>query len=91
MLTHQVSRVSFSEGTDVQFAELPEQVVRAYIETGEPMDKAGGYGIQVAAFFEENKAKAISAELLELNFGQIQWYFGQIQFFFGKYSGILGK
>ncbi len=28
-----------------------------------------------------NKAKAISAELLELNFGQIQWYFGQIQFF----------
>ena len=49
MLTHQVSRVSFSEGTDVQFAELPEQVVRAYIETGEPMDKAGGYGIQVAA------------------------------------------
>ena len=51
MPTHQVSRVSFSEGTDVQFAELPEQVVRAYIETGEPMDKAGGYGIQVAAFF----------------------------------------
>ena len=28
-----------------------------------------------------NKAKAISAELLELNFGQKQWYFGQIQFF----------
>ena len=47
-----------------------------------------------------NKAKAISAELLELNFGQIQWYFGQIQFFlqykykvlfFGKYSGISGN
>ena len=29
-----------------------------------------------------NKAKAISAKLLELNFGQKQWYFGQIQFFF---------
>ena len=31
---------------------------------------------------DSNKAKAISAELLELNFGQIQWYFGQIQFLF---------
>ena len=37
----------------------------------------------------ENKAKAISAKLLELNFGQIQWYFGQdifflhIQWYFG--------
>ena len=39
----------------------------------------------------KNKAKAISAKLLEINFGQIQWYFGQIQFFFCKYSGILGK
>ena len=29
-----------------------------------------------------DKAKAISAELVELNFGQIQWYLGQIQFFF---------
>ena len=29
-----------------------------------------------------NKAKAISAELLVLNFGQKQWYFWQIQFFF---------
>ena len=40
-----------------------------------------------------NKAKGISAELLELNFGQIQCFFccWQIQFFCGKYSGILDK
>ena len=42
-------------------------------------------------FLNKNKAKAISAELLELNFGQKQWYFGQIHFFFCKYIGILGK
>ena len=38
-----------------------------------------------------NKAKAISAKLLELNFGEIQWYLVQMHFFFGKYSGIVGK
>ena len=32
--------------TLVRFAELPEEIVEAYIATGEPFDKAGGYGIQ---------------------------------------------
>lgn len=30
------------------FAELTEEQMKAYIATGEPFDKAGGYGIQVA-------------------------------------------
>ncbi|XP_004925825.1 dTTP/UTP pyrophosphatase [Bombyx mori] len=38
--------VKFTESTDVQFGELDEQQIRGYIDTGEPMDKAGGYGIQ---------------------------------------------
>ena len=38
-----------SETTSVTFSELPEQVIHAYIESGEPMDKAGAYGIQGAA------------------------------------------
>ena len=32
--------------TDVTFYELSESQIENYIETGEPMDKAGAYGIQ---------------------------------------------
>jgi septum formation protein len=36
----------FTTSTDVYFRAASEQELRAYIATGEPMDKAGGYGIQ---------------------------------------------
>lgn len=36
----------FVEQTEVHFFELSEEDIRAYIATGEPMDKAGAYGIQ---------------------------------------------
>lgn len=32
--------------TKVKFKDLSEMEISAYVETGEPMDKAGGYGIQ---------------------------------------------
>jgi len=35
-----------AERTLVEFKELPEEAIRAYVETGEPLDKAGGYAIQ---------------------------------------------
>ena len=34
------------EVTDVSFRELSEREIEDYIRTGEPMDKAGAYGIQ---------------------------------------------
>eukprot|EP01043_Picozoa_sp_COSAG02_P013901 COSAG02_NODE_563_length_20290_cov_23.664108_5_plen_203_part_00 len=40
---------AFVECTEVEFAELSEAEVAAYVATGEPYDKAGGYGIQAAA------------------------------------------
>ncbi|WP_297066016.1 Maf-like protein [Thermococcus sp.] len=32
--------------TEVKFRELDDELIWAYIKTGEPMDKAGAYGIQ---------------------------------------------
>lgn len=32
--------------TTVKFGEISESALRAYAESGEPLDKAGGYGIQ---------------------------------------------
>ena len=46
--------VSCTEVTDIHFRSLTPAEIRAYIQTGEPMDKAGAYGIQGgAALFAE--------------------------------------
>ena len=39
-------RHTVSEETTVAFRELSEEEISCYIQTGEPMDKAGAYGIQ---------------------------------------------
>lgn len=38
--------LSAAEETAVRFRELEEEEIRAYVVTGEPMDKAGAYGYQ---------------------------------------------
>ena len=38
--------ISFTEKTEVVFHDLSENEIEKYINTGEPFDKAGGYGIQ---------------------------------------------
>ena len=40
---------TFTEITDLHFRDLTEKEIRAYVATGEPMDKAGSYGIQGGA------------------------------------------
>jgi septum formation protein len=40
---------TFTEVTDIHFRALSEKEIRAYVATGEPMDKAGAYGIQGGA------------------------------------------
>ncbi len=41
-----VVRDSFFEEADVLFAKMSEEEIRWYVQTGEPMDKAGGYAVQ---------------------------------------------
>ena len=40
---------TFTEITDLHFRPLSEKEIRRYVATGEPMDKAGAYGIQGGA------------------------------------------
>ncbi len=39
-------QVSFTTSTEVVFRDASEAELRAYVASGEPMDKAGAYGIQ---------------------------------------------
>lgn len=41
--------VSFTEITDVYFRALTEEEINDYIRSGDPLDKAGAYGIQSGA------------------------------------------
>ena len=40
------SRIRFTTVTKVEFFPLSDREIDSYIATGEPMDKAGAYGIQ---------------------------------------------
>ena len=44
----QLRKVSFYEKTAVQVYPLTEAEIRAYVSSGDPLDKAGAYGIQGA-------------------------------------------
>lgn len=49
MITSWGEEVTWSQATDVKFRDLEGWEVDAYVASGEPMDKAGSYGIQGAA------------------------------------------
>jgi len=44
--TEKTELISFFEETFVQFVDLEDSVIWAYIDSGSPFDKAGAYGIQ---------------------------------------------
>ncbi|MFP4522086.1 MAG: Maf family protein, partial [Fibrobacterota bacterium] len=46
LLNPEMDIITDSEKTDVRFSDLPERIIREYINSREPLDKAGSYGIQ---------------------------------------------
>ncbi|WP_110111491.1 Maf family protein [Bacillus sp. CGMCC 1.16541] len=61
--------VTFYEQTDVTFYPLKEEEIARYVQSGEPMDKAGSYGIQGlgAIFVKEIKGDYFSVVGLPLS------------------------
>ncbi|XP_049989070.1 probable bifunctional dTTP/UTP pyrophosphatase/methyltransferase protein [Alexandromys fortis] len=59
----------FHEETRVTFSELTEELMRDYVDSGEPMDKAGGYALQAlgAALVERAEGDFLGAAGFPLN------------------------
>uniref|UniRef100_A0A182R3Z6 Uncharacterized protein n=1 Tax=Anopheles funestus TaxID=62324 RepID=A0A182R3Z6_ANOFN len=46
VIKYHEKEVKFTESCKVQFGKATDAQIQAYVDTGEPLDKAGGYGIQ---------------------------------------------
>uniref|UniRef100_A0A6E8VVX3 Uncharacterized protein n=1 Tax=Anopheles coluzzii TaxID=1518534 RepID=A0A6E8VVX3_ANOCL len=46
VIKYREREVKFTESCNVQFGKATDAQIQAYVDTGEPLDKAGGYGIQ---------------------------------------------
>ncbi len=52
--------------TKVSFSTFADQILRAYIKTGDPMDKAGAYGIQARGSFLVREIKGSCSNVIGL-------------------------
>lgn len=62
---------TFSVSTLVHFADYSDAVLKAYVATGDPLDKAGGYGIQslggfLVASIEGSYSNVVGLPMAEL-------------------------
>lgn len=55
------AETTFAEKTDVEVYEMAEDEIRAYAASGEPLDKAGAYGIRDPLQLISRGSKEITA------------------------------
>ena len=63
--------------TRVHFMEMTDEMIRRYIATGEPMDKAGAYGIQGTAGIFISHIEGSSSNVIGLPLGLMTHFFMQ--------------
>ncbi len=64
-------RTEFVETTKVEFKDIPNEMIDAYIATGEPFDKAGGYGIQSRAALFVRRVEGCYPNIVGLPVAQV--------------------
>lgn len=65
--------VNGCEDTLVYFRHLSDDFIRAYIDTGEPMDKAGAYGIQDKGSMMVSRIEGDYFNVVGLPVGRLLW------------------
>ncbi|SIT83152.1 Maf family protein [Edaphobacillus lindanitolerans] len=48
---------TFGKSTEVAFREIPDRLIDAYVSSGDPLDKAGAYGIQTGGALFVNEIR----------------------------------
>lgn len=71
---------TFSVQTKVTFRELDDRLINAYVESGDPMDKAGGYGIQTAGALLVDKIDGDYYNVMGLPIAKLTEYIRKLGF-----------
>lgn len=66
-----------AETTRVHFLPLTREMIRRYVETGEPMDKAGAYAIQGRAGVFVSRIEGSPSNVIGLPLGLLTRFFQQ--------------
>lgn len=76
--SHRHAAVIGSELSDVFFKEVSDEAIKAYIRTGEPLDKAGAYGIQNAGGFLVDRVEGNIDNVIGLPMTLLDYLAGKI-------------
>jgi len=71
--------ISLVESTVVTFIDVPDTILKAYIGTGEPLDKAGAYGIQGIGSFLIKKINGSCSNVIGLPVSRLVTLLAQYQ------------